>query len=176
VYGIVKQHHGWLEVQSRIGHGTTFTVFLPAGSRTVAAPPQTAQRPAVRGGGTETILLVEDEPAVLIMAKGILQRLGYQVMAAASGDEAVPVWQQHSAQINLLLTDMVMPGSLSGRELAEKLLQEKPGLKVVYASGYSMDLVGPGLATSKNFIFLQKPYHPEALAQIVRSCLDGKLP
>jgi len=175
VYGIVKQHQGWLEVQSRIGHGTTFTVFLPAGSRTVAAPPQTAERPAVRGG-TETILLVEDEPAVLIMAKGILQRLGYQVMGAASGDEAVPIWQQHSAQINLLLTDMVMPGSLSGRELAEKLLQEKPGLKVVYASGYSMDLVGPGLATSKNFIFLQKPYHPEALAQIVRGCLDGKLP
>src|SRR5437660_4308674 len=175
VYGIVKQHQGWLEVQSRIGHGTTFTVFLPAGSRTVAVPPQTAERPAVRGGGTETILLVEDEPAVLSMAKGILQRLGYQVMAAASGDEAVPVWQQHSAQINLLLTDMVMPGSLSGRELAEKLLREKPGLKVVYASGYSMDLVGPGLATSKNFIFLQKPYHPEALAQIVRGCLDGKL-
>ncbi|PYJ96425.1 MAG: hypothetical protein DME23_20690 [Verrucomicrobia bacterium] len=175
VYGIVKQHQGWLEVQSQLGHGTTFTVFLPAGSRAVTAPPQNAERPAVRGG-TETILLVEDEPAVLVMAKGILQRLGYQVMAAASGDEAVPIWQQHSAEINLLLTDMVMPGSLSGRELAEKLLQEKPDLKVVYASGYSMDLVGPGLATSKNFVFLQKPYHPEALAKILRNCLDGKLP
>ena len=92
-----------------------------------------------------------------------------------SGDEAVPVWQQHSAAIGLLLTDMVMPGSLNGRELAEKLLQEKPGLKVLYTSGYSLDLVGPGLATSKNFIFLQKPYHPEVLAQTVRQCLDGKL-
>jgi len=70
---------------------------------------------------------------------------------------------------------MVMPGSLNGRELAEKLLLEKPGLKVLYTSGYSMDLVGPGLATSKNFIFLQKPYHPEVLAQTVRNCLDGKL-
>src|SRR5207302_1962542 len=141
----------------------------------VAAPPQSAEKSAVRGG-TETILLVEDEPAVLVMAKGILQRLGYQVRAAASGDEAVPIWQQHSSKINLLLTDMVMPGSLSGRELAEKLLQEKPDLKVVYASGYSMDLVGPGLATSENFVFLQKPYHPEALAKILRNCLDGKLP
>jgi len=175
VYGIVKQHEGWIEVQSQVGQGTTFQVFLPATTRTVVTPPQTADRPAVRGG-TETILLVEDEPAVLAMARGILQRLGYRVFTAVCGDEAVPIWQQNAKGIDLLLTDMVMPGSLNGRELAEKLLQEKPALKVLYTSGYSMDLLGPGLATSRNFIFLQKPYHPDALAQTVRNCLDGKLP
>jgi CheY-like chemotaxis protein len=175
VYGIVKQHQGWVEVQSRVGQGTSFKVFLPASPQTVAPTPQSPDKPAVRGG-TETILLVEDEPAVLMMAKGILQRLGYEVVTAPSGDEAVPLWQQHSSKVDLLLTDMVMPGSLSGRELSEKLLKEKPALKVVYTSGYSMDLIRPGLTTSKNFVFLQKPYHPEALAQIVRNCLDGKLP
>src|SRR5207247_6328321 len=104
--------------------------------------PSTAEgtRPVVRGG-TETILLVEDEPAVLMMAKGILQRLGYRVIAAPSGDEAVPLWREEAARIDLLLTDMVMPGSLNGRELAEQLLQEKPGLKVLYTSGCSLELI-----------------------------------
>jgi PAS domain S-box-containing protein len=173
VYGIIKQHRGWIEVQSQVGRGTTFDIYLPASAKTVAVPASNGSRVGVRGG-TETILLVEDEPAVLTMAKSILQRLGYQVLAARCGDEAVPIWQQNASKISLLLTDMVMPGSLNGRDLAEKLLQEGTGLKVVYTSGYSIDLVGPGLATSKNFVFLQKPYHPEMLAQTVRDCLDGK--
>jgi nitrogen-specific signal transduction histidine kinase len=173
VYGIVKQHQGWIEVQSQVGRGTSFKVLLPAGSQMVAPAAQSADKPAVRGGN-ETILLVEDEPAVLTMAKGILQRLGYDVVTAPSGDEAITRWQEHSTKVDLLLTDMVMPGSLSGRELSEKLLKEKPALKVIYTSGYSMDLIRPGLATSSNFVFLQKPYHPETLARIVRNCLDGQ--
>ena len=107
-----------------------------------------------------------------MMAKGILQRLGYRVIAAPSGDEAVPLWREEAARIDLLLTDMVMPGSLNGRELAEQLLQEKPGLKVLYTSGYSLELIGSSLTASKNFIFLPKPYHPDTLAQTVRKCLD----
>ncbi len=125
-------------------------------------------------GGSETILLVEDESAVLMMAKGILQRLGYQVLTAPSGDEAVPLWREQAEKIDLLLTDMVMPGSLNGRELAERLVQEKPDLRVLYTSGYSMELIGTNLTTSKNFVFLPKPYHPDTLAQSVRSCLDRK--
>ena len=174
-YGVVKQHQGWIEVQSQVGQGTTFRIFLPVSPKTLAPAPQNGDRHGLRGG-TETILVVEDEPAVLNMAKAILQRLGYQVLTAVSGDEALPVWQQQAARIDLLLTDMVMPGNFNGRELAEKLLLEKADLKVLYTSGYSLDLSGPGLATSKNFIFLQKPYHPEVLAQAVRNCLDGKLP
>ena len=173
VYGIVKQHQGWIEVQSQVGRGTSFNVFLPVGSQTVSPAAKSADKPAVRGGN-ETILLVEDEPAVLTMAKGILQRLGYEVVTASSGDEAITRWQEHTGKFDLLLTDMVMPGSLSGRELSEKLLKEKPALKVIYTSGYSMDLIRPGLATSSDFVFLQKPYHPETLARIVRGCLDGQ--
>ena len=173
VYGIVKQHEGWIEAHSQVGHGTSFRIFLPVSAKTIAPAEETPRRPALRGG-TETILLVEDELAVLTMAKGILQRLGYQVFSAQSGDDALPVWREQAAKIDLLLTDMMMPGSLNGRELAEKLLQEKPGLKVLYTSGYSMELIGPGLATSKGFVFLQKPYHPEILAETVRKCLDGK--
>jgi CheY-like chemotaxis protein len=173
VYGIIKQHQGWTEAHSQVGHGTTFKIFLPVSSKTPAPTIAEGTRPLVRGG-TETILLVEDEPAVLMMAKGILQRLGYQVITAPSGDEAVPVWRDQAAKIDLLLTDMVMPGSLNGRELAEQLVQEKPGLKVLYTSGYSMDLIGTSLTASENFVFLPKPYHPDALAQMVRTSLDGK--
>ena len=173
VYGIIKQHQGWIEAHSQVGHGTTFKIFLPVSSKTPTPATAAGSRPVARGG-TETILLVEDEPAVLMMARGILQRLGYQVIPAPSGDEALPLWREQSAKIDLLLTDMVMPGSLNGRELAEQLLQEKPGLKVLYTSGYSMELIGTSLTSSKNFVFLPKPYHPDILAQTVRKCLDSK--
>jgi len=171
VYGIIKQHEGWIEAHSQVGQGTTFKIFLPVSSKTPAPTATEGSRPMVRGG-SETILLVEDEPAVLMMAKGILQRLGYQVLTAPSGDEAVSLWREQAAKIDLLLTDMVMPGSLNGRELAERLLQEKPGLRVLYTSGYSMELIGTSLTASKNFVFLAKPYHPDTLALSVRSCLD----
>src|SRR5262249_52695997 len=99
VYGIVKQHEAWIEVQSKVGEGTTFKIFLPVSSKAVAVPSvEGGNKPNVRGG-TETILLVEDEPAVLMMARGILQRLGYQVLSAASGDEALGVWQQEASRI-----------------------------------------------------------------------------
>ena len=120
-----------------------------------------------------SVLLVEDEPAVLAMASGILERLGYKVLEAPSGDDAAVVWAQRGSEINLLLTDMVMPGELNGRQLAERLLADRPDLKVMYTSGYSVDLLGSGLASSRNFVFLQKPYHPDALAQMVRNCLDA---
>jgi PAS domain S-box-containing protein len=174
VYGIVKQHRGWIEVQSRIAQGTTFRIFLPVSGKSVVPTTESSSKPATRGG-TETILLVEDEPAVLAMAKGILQRLGYKIFEASSGDEALQAWSEHGAQIDLLLTDMVMPGSLNGRELAERLQPEKPALKIIYTSGYSMELLGTGLTASRNFVFLQKPYHPDSLASVVRNCLDGKL-
>jgi PAS domain S-box-containing protein len=172
VYGIVKQHGGWIEVQSQIGKGTTFKIYLPASDRALTPVTESATRQVVRGG-QETILLVEDEPAVLAMAGGILGRLGYTVHEAASGDHAVSVWAEHGSKIQLLLTDMVMPGELNGRQLAEKLLSERPELKVMYTSGYSVDLLGNGLASTKNFAFLQKPYHPDMLAMMVRNCLDA---
>ncbi len=172
VYGIVKQHRGWIEVQSQVGKGTTFKIYLPASDRLLAPAPETGARQLVRGG-SETLLLVEDEPAVLAMARGILERLGYTVLEAPSGDEAAAVWSRQGPQIHLLLTDMVMPGELNGRQLAEKLLAERPELKVMYTSGYSVDLLGTGMVNNRNFVFLQKPYHPDTLALMVRNCLDA---
>src|SRR5207247_9619121 len=102
------------------------------------------------------------------------QRQSYQVIKAPSGDEAAPICREQAARIELLLTDMWMPLSLNERELAEQLQQENPGLKVLYTSGYSMELIGTSLTASKNFVFLPKPYHPDILAQRVRKCLDSK--
>ena len=170
VYGIVKQHQGWVEVQSQVNHGTTFKVFFPVSSK--AAAIQDRREPKAVPGGDETILVVEDEPALRELVQEILQKKGYTVLEAATGNTAFKVWQQHKENIDLLLTDMMMPEGLSGRELAEKVLEDKAGLKVIYTSGYSLDVVSPGFTLKEGLNFLQKPYQPDTLAQMVRDCLD----
>jgi len=173
VYGIVKQHQGWLEVESAVGKGTTFRIFIPY----VGAGQTEAEKPTTRitvRGGAETILLVEDEKPVRELVARILEKYGYHILQAGSGAEAVEVWNGHSREINLLLTDLVMPGDMNGRELAEKLWVEQPGLKVIFTSGYSADIVGKDFKLEADLNFLQKPYHPQALALTVRRCLDGK--
>ena len=129
VYGIVKQHQGWVEVESQVGRGTTFHVFLPCLREvTATAEPETMVPEAVRGG-TETILVVEDEEAVRELVCHVLKGCGYTVLEAASGVEAMKVWQAHKDEIDLLLTDIVMPDGMTGRDLAEKVQTEKPWLK-----------------------------------------------
>ena len=125
-------------------------------------------------GGSETILLVEDERALRGLVRGILERQGYRIVEADSGVSALQVWRQYKEEIHLLLTDMVMPDGMTGRELAEKLQAEKPGLKVIFTSGYNPDLVGENLLLREGVNFLQKPYQPRTLAQTVRDCLDAK--
>jgi PAS domain S-box-containing protein len=171
VYGIVKQHQGWLEVTSELQVGTTFKVFLPASNKAIDAPDEKPMaRPRVRGG-SETILLVEDEPVLRELARVILQDYDYQVLEASNGIEALQVWDEHNGKIDLLLTDMVMPEGMNGRELAEELKARRPDLKIIYTSGYSADVMGydSGLCDT---MFLQKPYAPPLLAQTVRDCLD----
>jgi CheY-like chemotaxis protein len=170
VYGIVKQHNGWIDVSSQVGQGTIFKIFLPIETVTPTAktPP-----PGVRGG-KERILLVEDEPGLCAMVEGILRRYGYNVTTAPNGVDAIQIWKQHKGQFDLLLTDMVMPEGVTGRQLADKLKMQSPELKVIYSSGYSADLVtDEGVELSEGLNFLQKPYHPQKLAQTVRSCLDS---
>src|SRR5439155_19723923 len=121
VYGIVKQHQGWIDVRSQLGVGTTFTIYLAATRKTFDTTfERVGPRPEVRGGH-ETILLVEDEPVLRELARTILKDYNYEVIEASCGAEAIQVWEGHQGRIDLLFTDMVMPHGMSGRELAEEL-------------------------------------------------------
>jgi CheY-like chemotaxis protein len=172
VYGIVKQHEGWIEVASEVGVGTVFTIFFPAKSQPVLAKQaEVAPVTAVRGG-KETILVVEDERILRDMAHVILEDCGYEVLEASTGVEALDVWGRHRGPINLLLTDMVMPEGLSGMELAQKLLGNDPRLKIIFASGYSMDELDTDFIREGHATFLQKPYTHVSLAKAVRDSLD----
>ncbi|WP_160164580.1 PAS domain S-box protein [Pedosphaera parvula] len=172
VYGIVQQHKGWITVDSTVGKETIFQIFLP-GSVSKAA--SSLAGPAVETrvqGGAETVLVVEDETPLRVLVRNVLERYGYRVLEAVSGPAALSVWQEHKDEISLLLTDMVMPHGITGRELAERLLADKPKLKVIYSSGYSLAVVGADMVLQEGLNFLQKPYHPRKLAQAVRDCLD----
>jgi CheY-like chemotaxis protein len=171
VYGIVKQHQGWIEVESQVGRGTRFNVFLPATSQTVACSTPVVAPTAARGRG-ETILIAEDDPALRRLAARILRNLGYEVLEASSGVEAIAVWEQHGRKVSLLLTDLVMPDGLTGRELAKQMGTREVGLKVIYCSGYSPELRETAFIFREGTNFLQKPYPAARLAETVRRCLD----
>ena len=172
VYGIVKQHEGWIEVSSEVGKGTTFNVFFPTVGQPVelTAVKQLPQTPIE--GGQETVLIVEDEPVLRDMAHVILQDCGYNILEASSGRDALRVWENHKEKIDLLVTDMVMPEGISGMDLANRLLESKPDLKIIFASGYSMDDLDTAFVRDGHAIFLQKPYTHVTLAKAVRQCLD----
>ncbi|MGC8990709.1 MAG: ATP-binding protein, partial [Verrucomicrobiia bacterium] len=175
VYGIVKQHRGWIDVFSKVGAGTTFKVFLPATERTPPAPGQARIETETRGG-TETILLVEDEPAVRQLNRLLLEHGGYRVLEAGSGPEAFQVWNSHAGEIDLLLTDVVMPGGITGWELAKQLHAQKPTLRIVLTSGYSTTEIDSerDFVQQANVALLQKPYLPSMLFQTVRESLDAR--
>jgi len=175
VYGIVKQHSGWIEVTSEVGQGTTFSVYFPALGEAVAASTETTETPespANATGGNEMILVVEDEPELRSMALQVLEGFGYRYLEAGSGGEAMDVWKMRAEEIDLVLTDMVMPGEMSGYDLAKQLITFRPGLPVVIASGYSMEDISKELSGNKNISFVQKPYTLETLAKTIRVALD----
>ena len=175
VYGIVTQHRGWIEVASQPGAGATFKIFLPVIPTpvSVAATPQAA---AELPGGTETILLVEDDYAVRMITRRVLESRGYKIYEATTASEALDVWNSRGEAIAMLLTDIVMPQGVTGRDLAEQLRAQRPALKVVFMSGYSADVIGKDTAFFRRTqsSFLQKPCSARALLEAVRRCLDGK--
>jgi PAS domain S-box-containing protein len=172
VFGIVAQHHGWIEVESKVNAGATFYIYLPRLPESEKSQTEFSRAPEVRGG-KETILLVEDEAPVRSLARTLLERKGYHVIEADSGLSALEIWQEQRDAIDLLFTDMVMPEGISGRELAARLLAEKPGIKVIYTSGYTDDMLGENSPLRNNPNFLEKPFSSHKLLQRVRDCLDG---
>jgi CheY-like chemotaxis protein len=173
VFGIVRQSGGTIWVNSELGRGTTFEVYFPsadAAAKTRVSPPSAAPARVLRG--TETILVVENEEAVRVLACTILRRHGYDVLEAQSGGDAFLLCEQHPRVIHLLLTDMVMP-RMSGRQLAERLQVIRPEMKVLYMSGYTSDPVLRHGILQANVAFLQKPITPEALSHKVRDVLES---
>jgi PAS domain S-box-containing protein len=171
VYGIVKQSHGHVSVQSEPGAGATFEVFFPRTSVRTATPSQTSLTPPTTLRGSETILIVEDDDQVRETACAILRRHGYQVLAARNGSEAVALAEAPERAIHLLLTDVVMPG-MSGRELAERLAQRHPETRVLFASGYAEDAIVHRGVLDPGIAFLQKPITPEKLLHKIREMLS----
>jgi len=172
VYGIVKQHQGWVEVASQVGVGTTFQVFLPAIQIEASQTEFLSNTGDVRGGD-ETILLVEDEPALRELVTKVLRHYGYQVIEAAHGKEAIKVWHDLAPKPAMLLTDMMMPEGMTGWELAEHIRGESPEVKVVFTSGYSPEIFDGDVKLAGRANFLPKPFHPRVLARTVRDCLDN---
>ncbi len=170
VYGIVKQSEGYIELESELGRGTTFRVYLPRIEASVerdAALLDAGPLP----GGTETVLLVEDDAMVLTFTRTLLQTGGYRVLEATGGDEALRISDRYTAAINLLVTDVVMP-EMSGRLVAERLTRSRPAMKVLYLSGYTDDdILRHGVSVAET-AFLPKPFTPSALAHKVREVLD----
>jgi CheY-like chemotaxis protein len=175
VFGIVKQHQGWIQVDNRPGTGVTFRIFLPACDVATTEASPTEAKPKPRRG-TETIFLVEDDAAVRKPTRKLLERWGYEVVEAANGVDALQCWPQHRDAVALLFTDLVMPGGLSGQELARRLHADKPALKVIFASGYSAEIAGRDFQLNRGETFVQKPFATEQLIETVRRSLDGLLP
>jgi len=171
VYGIIKQHQGWIEVSTKVDIGTTFKIYFPAVARPAPAAPESPAPEVVRGGN-ETILLVEDEVVVREFVSEVLRQHDYKVIEAGSGVEALKVWDKHQGKLDLLLTDIIMPEGMNGRELAAELKKRNPSLKVIYTSGYSPEVIGKEFERSET-TFLAKPYAAPRLAQVVRRALDS---
>ena len=172
VHGIVEQHDGWIEVESVVGKGTTFRVLLPASLESPASVGRGADAPESLMG-TETILVVEDEDWVRKMVSQILQKYGYTVIAACNGPEAFAIWEENRENVKLLFSDIVMPGGISGFELADQIRAHDPQVKVIYTSAYGAEIMRHKEKLVEGVNFLQKPYVPDLLAKVVRTVLNG---
>jgi len=171
VYGIVRQSGGWIEVRSEVGAGASFLIYLP---RVDASPLAERSPNAVAAEtGSETILVVEDQEAVRVLIKSVLQERGYRVVEACDGDEAMAVAERHPGRIHLLVTDVILPG-MNGKELSEVLIKKLGSeLKVLFISGYTANVIVRSGTDVRSAPFLHKPFSPDELAAKVREVLTG---
>jgi PAS domain S-box-containing protein len=173
VFGIVKHHHGWVQVESVMDKGTTFHIFLPATNQPVPRAENTETQ-FRQLGGNETILVVEDERDLRDFVARELRRHGYRIFEAVDGPSALKTWSEYKNEINLVFTDVIMTGGMNGREVAEKIWADNPKMKVIFSSGYGADTLGKDFKLDPGIQYLQKPYLPQTLAKTIRNCLDGK--
>ena len=171
VFGIVKQNHGFVSVQSEPGQGAVFKVYLPRAKSGVVPVEQKPAPVSLRG--TETVLLVEDEDQVLILARRILERLGYTVLVAGTPEAALVVAARHNGPVDLLITDVVMPG-MTGKQLRDQLRQSQPDLICLFMSGYTADVIAHHGVLDEGVEFLQKPFSVQSLAENVRRLLEPR--
>jgi CheY-like chemotaxis protein len=169
-HGIVHQLQGWMSVKSAIGRGTEFRIYLPSAVKPEPLRRETASQ-ILRKGNNETILIAEDEPALLMVASHALRISGYRVLSASNGIEALKLWEENRDTISLLVTDMKMPGGVSGLDLAQKIWAMAPLFKVIITSGYSQEMVENPTLGSSGYTFLSKPYDMKILAKTIKDCL-----
>ncbi len=172
VLGIIQQHEGWIEADSEVGKGTTFRIYLPVTERAeiIEAAPVAGPK---RDGTNDVILLVEDDDDVRALARCVLEDARYRVLEAADGPQAINTWREFDGRIDLLLTDMVMPGGLSGSDVAERFGADRPDSKILFSSGYSTDLFGTDVSLREGFNYLAKPYLAQHLLEAVARALGG---
>ncbi|UCF97343.1 MAG: GAF domain-containing protein [Spirochaetaceae bacterium] len=171
VYGIVRQSNGMILVDSSPGEGTTFTIYLPReeGPRESLTP---VRKPGEKLHGSETILLVEDEDMVRQLAEQVLREYGYTVLVSSRGTQALEIAAEHSDSIQLMITDMIMPGGMNGKQLADRLVKTRPKLKVLYISGYADGSLFSKAERNEQIHLLEKPFSPLVLIQKVRELLE----
>ena len=173
VFSIVEQHRGWIEVESQVGVGATFRIYLPRSARRKTVEARPAEHSSMQGGN-ETVLVVEDEEAVRRSTGSMLKHHGYRVHTAVSGVAALKIWEEHRGAIDLIVTDVVMPGGVGGRALVDRMRSERPELKAIFCSGYTDEFLGKDAQLRKGPNFIEKPFQPDEFLRKIRACLEAK--